>query len=319
MPTPDATRTPPDYADNGAGFPVFRGPYLQKDARLAAFFFNADTERLTTLCNQTLNVSKSFEYKYVPMTSNLMLVFADMLVSSRDERDAQVGLIPETEVSFWVLTVAMQKTRGGYMPHHLAWFLPYLFVDEGNAIATGREVFGFNKLAAQFQKPEKIQSPEFTADVVGLKEFGTDFIAQRERLLELRASSSSDPTRSSDLDSIKNVMAAELFKNIRTNLGGGLVEFASRFINDQVPLVFLKQFRDAQNTRKACYQRLIEAPLKVETFFEGGIFLKPYTLNITSLASHPLAQNLGLKGAEQRSTLGMWMQVDFVLGNGVEV
>jgi len=319
VPTPDATRTPPDYADNGAGFPVFRGPYLQKDARLAAFFFNADTERLTTLCNQTLNVSKSFEYKYVPMTSNLMLVFADMLVSSRDERDAQVGLIPETEVSFWVLTVAMQKTRGGYMPHHLAWFLPYLFVDEGNAIATGREVFGFNKLAAQFQKPEKIQSPEFTADVLGFKEFGADFIAQRERLLELSASSSADPTRSSDLDSIKNGMAAELFKNMRTNLGGGLVEFASRFINDHVPLVFLKQFRDAQNTRKACYQRLIEAPLKVETFFEGGIFLKPYTLNIASLASHPLAQNLGLKGAEQRSTLGMWMQVDFVLGNGVEV
>jgi hypothetical protein len=319
MPTPDATRTPPDYADNGAGFPVFRGPYLQKDARLAAFFFNADTERLTTLCNQTLNVSKSFEYKYVPMTSNLMLVFADMLVSSRDERDAQVGLIPETEVSFWVLTVAMQKTRGGYMPHHLAWFLPYLFVDESNAIATGREVFGLNKLAAQFQKPEKILSPEFTADVLGFKEFGADFIAQRERLLELRASSSSDPTRSSDLDSIKNVMAAELFKNIRTNLGGGLVEFASLFINEHVPLVFLKQFRDAQNTRKACYQRLIEAPLKVETFFEGGIFLRPYTLNITSLASHPLAQNLGLKGAEQRSTLGMWMQVDFLLGNGVEV
>ena len=114
-------------------------------------------------------------------------------------------------------------------------------------------------------------------------------------------------------------MAAELFKNMRTNLGGGLVEFASRFINDHVPLVFLKQFRDAKNTRKACYQRLIEAPLKVETFFEGGIFLKPYTLNIASLASHPLAQNLGLKGAEQRSTLGMWMQVDFVLGNGVEV
>ena len=319
VPTPDATRTPPDYADNGAGFPVFRGPYLQKDARLAAFFFNADTERLTTLCNQTLNVSKSFEYKYVPMTSNLMLVFADMLVSSRDERDAQVGLIPETEVSFWVLTVAMQKTRGGYMPHHLAWFLPYLFVDESNAIATGREVFGFNKLLAQFQKPEKIQSPEFTADVLGFKEFGADFIAQRERLLELSASSSADPTRSSDLDSIKNGMAAELFKNMRTNLGGGLVEFASRFINDHVPLVFLKQFRDAKNTHKACYQRLIEAPLKVETFFEGGIFLKPYMLNIASLASHPLAQNLGLKGAEQRSTLGMWMQVDFVLGNGVEV
>ena len=114
-------------------------------------------------------------------------------------------------------------------------------------------------------------------------------------------------------------MAAELFKNMSTHLGGGLVEFAARFINDHIPLVFLKQFRDAQNTRKACYQRLIEAPLKVETFFEGGLFLQPYTLNIASLASHPLAQNLGLQGAEYRSTLGMWMQVDFVLENGFEV
>jgi len=317
-PTPDATRTLPDYADNGPGFPVFRGPYLQKDARLAAFLFNADTERLTTLCDQTLNVSESFNYKYVPITSSVMLVFADMLVSSRDERDKQVGLIPETEVSFWVLTVAMQKTENGYAPHHLAWHLPYLLVDEGNAIATGREVFGFNKLAAHFQKPGQIQKPEFTADVLGFKQFGADSIAQRERLLEL-SSSLADLTRPGDLDSIKNSMGAELIKNMRTNLGGGLVEFAARFINNHIPLVFLKQFRDAQNTQKACYQRLIEAPLKVETFFEGGIFLKPYTLNIVSLASHPLAQNLGLKAAEQKSTLGAWMQVDFVLGNGVEV
>ena len=319
VPTPNAASTPPDYADNGTGFPVFRGSYLQKDAHCAAFLFNADAERLMTLCDQTLNVSQTFRYKYVPITSSVILVFADMLVSSRDERDVQIGLIPETEVSFWVLTTAMQKTRSGYIPHHLAWFLPYLLVDEANAIATGREVFGFNKLAAQFQKPGQIQKPEFTAEVLGFKQFGTDFIAQREGLLELRASSSVEPTRSSDLNSIKNGIAAELFKNMSTNLGGGLVEFAARFINDHIPLVFLKQFRDAQNTRKACYQRLIEAPLKVETFFEGGIFLQPYTLNIASLASHPLAQNLGLKGAEQRSTLGVWMQVDFVLENGVEV
>ena len=114
-------------------------------------------------------------------------------------------------------------------------------------------------------------------------------------------------------------MGAELFKNVRSNLGGGLLEFAARLINDHIPLVFLKQFRDAQNTHRACYQRLIEAPLKVETFFAGGIFLNSYTLNITSLASHPLAQNLGLNAGEQRSTLGAWMQVDFVLGNGMEI
>ncbi len=317
VPRPDGML--PDYADHGSGFPVFRGPYFQKDARLAAFTFNADTERLTTHCNQALNVSGAFKYKYVPLTSRLMLVFADMLVSSRDERDAQVGLIPETEVSFWVLTVAMKKTRGGYIPHHLAWYLPYLLVDESNAIATGREVFGFNKLAAQFQKPEKIQKPEFTADVLGFKEFGKDSIAQRESLLALSASSSTDLAPSSDLESIKNKMADELFRNVRTGLGAGLVEFAARFVNDHIPLVFLKQFRDAQNTHKACYQRLIEAPLKVEMFYEGGFFPEPYMLSIADLASHPLAQNLGLKAASQKSTFGAWMRVDFVLGNGIEI
>ena len=46
MPTFDATSAPPDYADNGTGFPVFRGSYLQKDAHCAAFLFNADMERL---------------------------------------------------------------------------------------------------------------------------------------------------------------------------------------------------------------------------------------------------------------------------------
>ena len=311
--------TLPAYADHGAGLPVFRGPYLQKDARLAAFTFHTDTERLTALCNQTLNVSSSFAYKYVPISSSLMLVFADMLVSSRDARDAQVGLIPETEVSFWVLTVAMKKTRGGYFPHHLAWYLPYLLVDESNAIATGREVYGFNKMAAQFHKPEKIQRPEFTAEVLGFKEFGPDKIAQRESLLALSAPSVMDLSRTSDLDSIKNKMAKELFRNINTGLGDGLVEFAARFINEHVPLVFLKQFRDAQNTHKACYQRLIEAPLKVEIFYEGGHFPDAYTLRIADVASHPLAQSLGLKEADQKSTLGAWMRVDFVLGNGVEV
>ncbi|MBN2119005.1 MAG: hypothetical protein JW730_20725 [Anaerolineales bacterium] len=313
VPTPDETL--PDYADNGLGFPVFRGPYLQKDARLAAFLFNADIERLTTLCDRSLNVSESFMYKYVPMTSNIMLVFADMLVSSRDERDSQVGLIPETEVSFWVLTTAMQKTQSGYTPHHLAWFLPYLLVDEGNAIATGREVFGFNKLAAQFQKPVQIQKPEFTADVLGFKQFGADSIAQKEHMLALSASSSADPTRSSDPETIKREMADKLFGNIRA----GLVEFAARSINDDIPLVFLKQFRDAQHTHKACYQRHIEAPLQVETFHEGGLFPEPYTLSIAALASHPLAQNLGLNETSQTSISGAWMRVDFVLQNGLEV
>ena len=95
---------------------------------------------------------------------------------------------------------------------------------------------------------------------------------------------------------------------------------------------FQWRFNDALITGLICILRISEllekhqwnmiideAPLEVENFFEVGIILNSYTLNIASLASHPLAQNLGLKAGEQRSTLGAWMQVDFVLGNGMEV
>lgn len=309
----------PNYADNGLGFPVFRAPYLQKDANLVAFLFGADVKSLSTLCDNALNVSDDFTYKYAPLSSSVMLVFADMLVSSRDERDAQAGLIPEAEIGFWVLTVAMKKTNGVYLPHHLAWFLPYLFVDEGSAIATGREVFGFNKQLAQIQKPTRIQKPEFSADVLGFKQFRADAIAQKERLIHLRPFASSLSSQPADLNAVKTTMADDLFRRIRKDMDNGAVGFASRLINDHIPLVFLKQFRDAQDTHKACYQKIIEAPLKIEIFYEGGVFLKPYMLNVAPLASHPLGRNLGLNAAEQKSTLGAWMKVDFLLGNGIEV
>jgi hypothetical protein len=308
-----------DYADNDSGFPVFRGPYLQKNAKLAAFLFNGGAEQLNRLCDQKLNVSDAFACRYVPISSSVMMLFADMLVSSLDDRDSQTGLIPETEVSFWILTIAMQKTQAGEVPHHLAWFIPYLLVDEGNAIATGREVFGFNKLAAWVQKPDQIQIPKWTADVLGFKQFGSDIIAQRERLLDLKPFAQNAQTQRGDENTIKITLMDEFLRNSLASGGSGLVEFAARFINGNIPLVFLKQFRDAQNTHKACYQRLIEAPLTIKTFYEGGIFLEPHTLTITSLASHPFAQKFGFENADQQSTAGAWMKVDFVLGNGIDV
>ena len=308
----------PDYADPGTGFPVLRGPYLQTDARLALFLFQADLRRLTALCQQRLNVSSDFAYQYMPVSSSLMLVYADMLVSSRDARDAQAGRIPETEASFWVLTAAMKKTRAGPVPNHLAWFLPYLLVDEGSAIATGREVYGFPKLAARFEKPEAIQRPAFGADVLGFQAFGAQAVAQRERLLTLEAPSAPGPAPARDLASLKRHFADELSREMRVGVGGAPLEWAARFLNEHIPLVFLKQFRDAQDPRKACYQRLVEAPLQLETFYEGGLLPGGYRLHLAALDSHPLWHSLGL-AAGQSARLGAWMQVDFALGNGVEL
>jgi hypothetical protein len=309
----------PEYADDEIGFPVFRAPYFQKDAQLAAFMFSADIAGLSALCDHSLNTVESSPYQYVPLTSSILLVYADMRVSSLDERDSQVGFIPETEVGFWVLTVAMKKTATGHIPHHLAWFLPWLLVDESNSIATGREVYGFNKLGGEFHKPQEITSPEFTADVLGFEKFDSAAIAKKTRLLELSsASPQSSQSRWKDWSSAQREITGALLGNIRPDLTGGILEFATRAITDNIPLVFLKQFRHSGNSRKACYKTIVEAPLRVKEFREGGVFSQSHKLVLNRLDSHPFAQKLGLKD-EQISVLSAWMKVDFILDNGVEL
>ncbi len=61
----------------------------------------------------------------------------------------------ETEVGFWLLTLVSRRVGEMWVPDHLVWFMPYLFVDNGYAIMAGREVYGFNKMGAQFEKPER--------------------------------------------------------------------------------------------------------------------------------------------------------------------
>ncbi len=306
----------PDYLDGGIGLPVFRGPFLQRDMKLAAFLYAADGDVLTKLCDQTLNAVSSSRYRYVPLISKVMLVYADLLVSSMDTRDVRIGSFPETEVGFWILTVAMQKTPVGEVPHHLAWFIPILFVDEANSIATGREVYGFNKQAAEFIKPRDIHSPQFSADVLGMKIFSSTAIAQKERLLDLSSSDADRPQMTwRDLNSARNFFIEEITKNIRPNLGSSIMNFASQAFTNQIRLVFIKQTRSASDPRKADSQQILEAPLQIKNFYGGSLLTQSYKLRISDLNSHPLAQQLGLK-SEQSTSLGAWMKVDFILGLG---
>lgn len=310
----------PDYVDDGPGLPVFRGPYLQQ-AQMAAFLLLADQTRLGELCDRHLNLFTDAPYKYVPMLSSLVMIFSDMWVSSLDERDRQVGLIPETELSFWVPVMALRKTGAGDVPDHPAWFLPCLFVDDGNAIASGREVYGFNKQLAQFQKPADIRDPLFVTSVVGFQEFGASVRAVRQPLLELRRAGSTGSTLPAetwqDWPSAQAALSRRVPELLESDAGGPWVGVATQLAADNAPLVFLKQFRDATEPRLACYQEQLEAAITVKNFYEGGFLSNRYELQINSLASHPLSTLLGLKS--QTSTSGVWMKVDFSLGAGKQV
>jgi hypothetical protein len=318
VPTGPTGQDGPDYIDDSSGFPVFRGPYLQKDLQLAACLFPADLAALTQLCNQTLNAARPAPFEYVPVLAHVLVVFAEMKVASLDERDQQVGLIPETEVGFWLLTAAMQKTPVGKMAHHLAWFIPYLFVDDSSAIATGREVYGFNKQAVTFNQAGQVEMPNFSADAIALRKFGPDALAKKERLLELASPNpQAAPPQWNDWQAANSSLSAALLRLVRSDMGSEIVSLAAQAALENIPLVFLKQLRHATHTRKAAYQSIVEARMRITTFHSGGFFNQPLELQLQPLDSHPLAQKLGLQ-ATQRSGLGAWLKADCTLGDGVE-
>src|SRR5262245_32240221 len=105
MPSPTA----PLYIDR-RGHPLFRGPYRNRNSRLHCFLLPADYNRLKATCDRYLNPPTDGKLRYVPLLPSVMLTFANIgAISSLDERDRNVGWVPEVDASFWVLTVALQR------------------------------------------------------------------------------------------------------------------------------------------------------------------------------------------------------------------
>ena len=99
------------------------------------------------------------------------------------------------------------------------------------------------------------------------------------------------------------------------------INLFDKFLDVKVPVTFLKQYRDATDTRKACYQAIIEADAKPVDFKRGCILFDEYELSINELASAPIATELGLKmeNGKQKISAGFWSEFDFIMEDGKEI
>jgi hypothetical protein len=129
----------PDYVERG-GRQVWRPPYTARGAKLFGFVLGADAAAIDSLLNHDLNEPAGGAVDYRCAHPKVIVIFAmiDQL-ASEDPRDEMRGCLCEREVSVWCL--AADVTAGS----RLVWYLPYVFVDAGQAVASGREVYGYPK------------------------------------------------------------------------------------------------------------------------------------------------------------------------------
>jgi hypothetical protein len=82
-----------------------------------------------------------------------------------------------------------------------------------------------------------------------------------------------------------------------------------------VPFLFLKQFRDADDSRAACQQSLVEAVAAVGNPESPSLVLGRFDVRLRAYASLDIASTLGLSATPEH-VLAFRMKVDFTLPLG---
>jgi hypothetical protein len=309
----------PAYVE-GPSNVIKRLPYVGFNATLQGFLFKAKRNLLQHVCDQMLNTPSRGAVKFRAVSSH---VFVSALyqprVQSDDPIDRTTGYVQEIDLALWILTFGGRSDS--MTSWSLRWMPVWLFVDTGSAIAAGREVFGYPKHQAWFTRP--IDAPHddaaVTVETLAFVDAGPDEQAQRFPLLSLeavgprkrRARATSDPAAfDNGVASLREIMTAH-----KHTLGvAGLLQTLSLpFAN--MPMVFLKQFRDIKEPGHACFQAITTVPVVSRHIDSAGFFSTPYKLIIRHAMSHPIAEVLGLV-AEQESEFGFWLIQDFFVGYG---
>jgi hypothetical protein len=86
-----------------------------------------------------------------------------------------------------------------------------------------------------------------------------------------------------------------------------------------MPMVFLKQFRDVSEVRRACYQAITAVDVETLAISAIGTFPTTYRLHIEkNVESHPIEDLLGLKSGAEPS-FSLWAKQDFRVGFGQKI
>jgi hypothetical protein len=196
----------PEYVDRG-GRQVWRPPYTARGAEVYGFVVKCGQEAIDKLLRRDLVEPSRGAVDYRCAHDHVMVLFARLdELSSAEPRDSRRGYVSECEVAVWCL--AADVLAGG----RLLWYLPYVFVDSGQAAASGREVYGYPKQMAVFedQFPERLGQPgTTTVQAQAIAHYGPDQEAVLQPMISAtRAPGAGDD--GSELDALVDLFVGSL-------------------------------------------------------------------------------------------------------------
>jgi uncharacterized protein with NAD-binding domain and iron-sulfur cluster len=326
VPPPDPPRPRGRYIDiDGNNTPL--QPYAAQGVTMYNFVLEADMDRLQAICDQQLNLGP---ITYRPLGPFVCFVAATMgpmaPVSPR-------AWLDEKDFGFWIPVVAGRQDAAGFEALRPAFFIPYLWVDDYLPQQAGREVFGYPKGVGKLVNPVSPGDPsQFTLDALVVPELGPPGNpASRWQWKRLVTASrrGGDPWQDlvREFDSIlslggaivKAMVDAFAHHTFPAPTLALLINLFKDAAELDVPMVYLKQFRDVADGANACYQAIVESPNRLTALDGAGFLPGDWELAIDQFATVSLIDKLGLKCTSPgvaTAAFHFWVQMAFTAAPG---
>jgi hypothetical protein len=281
------------------------------------FAIEADTTAMQRLADAALNAAAGNAVRYQTFAPFALLTFADM-ARCTSGIDA-MGWLPGRECAMFVPLLEREPDN----PFHLRFVLwaPYIFIDYAIGMATGREVWGWPKVAAQIDiAPTKSTDTPFVCNTTYFKTFDPSLPGEIGPLYRIRRLSRPSQPPSNEWQS--GVSAARaIIGDLGGRIGKVVGDLAGQIsqtlgLQPLVPSVCLKQFRDSATPEHACYSAIVNSPIRITRFYGGGPLTDTLELEITTCRSHQIVQDLLGRDPDPNTTIvpirwAAWVRVDF--------
>jgi hypothetical protein len=151
----------------------------------------ADRDAIDALLQEALVEPAGGVVDYRCAHGSIMVTFTKIeRLASGEQPDRDCGYMSEREVSVWCLAADVASEN------RLVWYLPYVFTDTGQTVATGREVYGYPKQIGRFDDdfPAGLSNGgEAQAWALAIDPFDKDEDAVWRRMVHVDHTPTSDP------------------------------------------------------------------------------------------------------------------------------
>lgn len=295
------------------------GPMNLYGTVLHNFCVEADQAKIQAWLDKTFSIPSAGAVRYEAVGSKVFVSIAQIKrIVALDELEKDHGFSSEIDLTIWVIA---RRVDDGLLAMR---FIPaYLFVDNGPAMASGREVWGFPKQLGQFdfspQGPDGGGPHSFRANAYVIDPYLPSTAARWAPMLAIEPVPKPGSAPRGAMLRTLEALAQTVIERVDESFSGMVAKLQSTLGAGTVCMAFLKQFPDAANPMTACYQGIIEANARVLKLRGAGLTEDHYRLRLDSFASLPFFDELGIASGWQDVGRGIWVDYDFTLDLGSEV